>query len=260
MPPVNVYAVPQERTSPRFCAAFATGAGAAYVADGRLRAGDVALYGSPNLWDLLIEARAGGRAWYYGDNGYFRRGEYYRVTRNAYQASGYDWNGCDEQRLERLGVEIQPMRRGGRHVLVCPPGGIHANLMRRAGVPIQEPNDWGAWATRELARFTDRPIRIRTKAAAYESRRPLAADLEDCWAVVVFMSNVGLEASLAGVPVFVLGPAASSPLGRWQLSEIENPAYPDADHRRKVAASLAAQQWTLEEIAAGDCWRSIHTS
>ncbi len=254
MQTVNVYAAPGERTSPRFCAAFAAGAGCATVTDGRLRAGDVALFGSPQLWDLLLEARAAGRTWYFGDNGYFRRGEYYRVTRDGFQA-GREPRAGGEARFDRLDVQIKPWRRGGRHVLVCPPGAVHAQLMRRAGVEIAEPGDWGAWAARELARFTDRPVRIRTKAEWLASRRPLAEDLEDCWAVVAFMSNTALEAAMAGIPVFILGPAASSPLGLRELERVESPVYPE--NRREIASSLAAQQWTLDEISAGDCWRAL---
>lgn len=256
MPRVTVYAAPMEKTSPRFCRAFAAGAQGAYSEIPQLQPGAAALFGSPRLWDLVVAARAEGRDLYYGDHGYFGRKEYYRVTRGDFQAGEFARAG-GEERLDRLGVQIQPSRRGGRHILVCPPSPIYAELMRRAGVPIAETADWGAWAARELARFTDRPVRTRAKDSALKAGRSLAEDLEDCHAVVVFTSNVALEASMAGVPVFVLGPAASRVLGRRELSQIENPVYPDADQRRAVAASLASQQWTLAEIDAGDCWRAL---
>lgn len=246
---LTAYAVPSELTSPHFCAALAQGLGAAYTTEPRLQDGDVALFGSPVLWDLLLEARDQGRAWFYGDHAYFGKRRYYRITRNAFMATGREPIRGGGARLARLGVEIQAWRRGGRHILVCPPGAIHGGLVARAGVAIQQPENWGAWARAELRKFTDRPIKTRTKDQA-RSGRPLEADLKDCWALVCFMSNVGVQAALAGIPVFVLGPAAARTVGCDDLSKIESPAYPD--NRYEFACSLAAQQWTLEEIAAGE--------
>ena len=252
---VTAYANSSERTSGRFCAAFAAGAGAEVAEDFQLRPGAMALFGSPSLWELLTQAIGEGRDWYYGDHGYFDRGRYYRVTRGAFQPAARDLRAGDDERLDALGVEIKPWRRAGGHVLVCPPSASYAHLMRRAGVTVARGDDWGAWASRKLQKYTDRPVRIRTKAAARASARPLEADLKDCWAVVAHMSNTALHAALAGIPIFVLGPAASRPLAKTDLSAIEDPFFPE--NRREIAASLAASQWTLDEIAAGDCWRAL---
>lgn len=252
---LTVYTVPGELTSPRFGDAFARGAGATVTKRLRLNPGDVAMFGSPILWPMLLDARDQGRTWYYGDHAYFGRREYYRVTRNAFMAQGTERHTGDDARLAALGVNIQTWRRDGRHILICPPGPVHANLMRRAGVEIQYPNDWGVWAMREVAKHTDRPLRLRTKAWARATNEPLEADLKDCWAVVVFMSNVGVEAALAGVPVFVLGPSAARAVGCDDLARIETPLYPD--NRHEFACSLAGQQWTLEEIAAGQAWEVL---
>lgn len=255
MSPVTVYSAPAEQTSPRFCAAFASGAGAKIARDGRLRQGDVALFGSPALWELLTQALAEGRDWFYGDHAYFGRGKYFRVTRGSFQPATQPLPAGDPDRLEALGVQIQPWRRDGRHILVCPPTATYAGLMRRAGVQVEGGDDWGAWAAAELARYTDRPVRIRTKAEFRASGRPLAEDLDGAWAVVAHMSNAALEAALLGYPIFVLGPSAARPLARTDLAAIEDPFYPD--NRREVAAGLAASQWTLEQLAAGDCWRAL---
>lgn len=269
MPHVTAYAAPGERTSPAFCRAFAQGAGGAYVEDRQLRPGDVALFGSPALWDLLLQARAEGRTWYYGDHGFFGRAVrygqfqkgpwYMRVARGEFQAAAPGPLGPREQAraeavLRRQDVQVRPWRGGGRHVLVCPPSPVYGHLMKRAGVPMDCPQDWGGWALRELERHTARPLRVRTKADAQEGR-PLEADLEDCWAVVTFMSNVALEAVLAGVPAFILGPAAFRELGRNHLDQIESPLYPA--NRYEAARSLAAAQWTLEEIEQGTAWGAL---
>jgi hypothetical protein len=259
---VTVYAAPAEKSGPRFCHAFAQGAGGAPIAtDARLRPGEVALFGSPALWDLLLQARDDGRTWYYGDHAYFGRGQFYRVTRNALQAGPELAPPADQQAraraeavLRHQGVQVRPWRRGGGPVLVCPPGPVYASLMRRAGYPIGTPEDWLRQVGAELAQWTDRAMRVRSKAD-FRGGRPLAADLADAWAVVTFTSNVAVEAALEGVPVFVLGPAAGRAFGRGRLDHIEDPFYPE--NRHELALSLAAQQWTLGEIAAGCAWRAL---
>lgn len=262
-PRPNVYSVPTEQTSPRFCGAFAAGARGTVIEDGVLRPGPVALWGSPALWDLLLAARAAGRTWYYGDKGYFGRGTYYRVTRDDFQTPRMPpMAGAQRARAERvltaLGVVARPWQRDGRHVLVCPPSPEFVDRMRRAGVSVpaaEEWGDWGGWAVRELARHTDRPVRVRTKAD-FRAGKPLSRDLRDCWALVTFMSNTAVEAAMAGVPVFVLGPAAGAAFGLQDLARIERPEYPD--YRQEVALSLAARQWTLHEIAAGVAWEALN--
>ena len=245
---VTSYFVPGERTSPLFAAAFAAGCGGDVAADDVLRDGDVALFGSASRWDFLLEARRKGRNWYYCDHGYFGRFNYYRVTRNAFQADG---SGSANMNLPRhRGLEINPWRPRGRHVLVCPPDAEFEGLMIRAGV-LQTPN-WASRTVDLLRQYTDRPIVVRNRSQA--AKGPLAADLENCWALVTFMSNAAVEAAMAGIPVFALGPCAARAIGRTNLSQIEDPIYPD---RTQFAANLLAQQWTLNEIADGTCWREL---
>lgn len=269
MSQVTAYAARGEFSSPRFCRAFAAGSGGAYTEDGRLRPGDVALFGSPALWSLFLQAKAEGRTWFYGDHGYFGRRVryacvtpgpwYYRVSRGTFQAPASEPLGARERAraeaiLRSQGVVARPWRAGGRHVLVCPPSAAYARLLAQAGVPVDRPNDWAGWALGELARHTDRPLRLRTKDDA-RAGRPLEVDLEDCWAVVTFMSNVALEAVLSGIPAIVVGPAAFRGLARADLADVERPFYPD--NRHEAARSLAASQWTLQEIEDGDAWRAL---
>jgi hypothetical protein len=241
-----VYSVQQEGTSPRWCAAFARGCGSRVVPHSQgLQPGPVAAFGSPRLWGLLQQARAQGRDWYYGDHGYFQRGRYYRCTRGAYMHDGRGQS--DGRRLRAHGVRVQPWRRGGGHVLVCPPGEVFC------GLHGMDAESWLGGTLNKLAAHTDRPVQVRAKSEA--RHRPLSVDLRDCWALVTFMSNTAVEAVLAGVPVFCTGQCTGLTMGRGDLSKIEEPAKPEG--RRQWAAVLADQQWTLEEMSRGMLWRDM---
>jgi hypothetical protein len=229
-------------TNPIFNEALAAGSGLSIAEDGAPYAGGGwAGFGSPHTWGSLRHARKNGDAWIYGDHGYFHRGTYYRITRNAFQH-----DGCGEARREP-GVTIAPWRKRGAHVLVCPPDDKIAALMGF---------DHHAWRHDVLARLaenTDRMVIVRPRA--HEQVRPLEADLADAWALVTWGSNAAVEAVLVGVPVFCTGDCSASIMGRSDPINIEYPLYPD--DRYEWAATLAANQWTLDEIASGMAWSAL---
>lgn len=244
--PPTSYVALGEKTSPRWCMAFRTGCGGDIVGRDTLAPGDVALFGSPKLWPILSAARAAGRAWYYGDHAYFPhlRGRYYRITRNAYQ---HDGDGAAPLALlDQHGVTVAPWTLTGEHVLVCPPSRTFAGLM---GFDAQQ---WLLETYAAIRAHTDRPIRIREKPADRSAVPPLGVDLAGAWAVVTYMSAAAVEAVLAGIPAYVLGPAAARSLGNTDLATIEAPVR--AEGREQWAANLLAQQWTLDEMRRGQAW------
>lgn len=213
-----------------------------------LAPGGVAMYGFlRGLLPLLRQAQAEERQWVYADRGYFGvtynadHSGYFRVTRNAMQHDGR--GEYSQDRWRRLRIQIQPWRDRGGHVLVCPPGDVFSEAI--GGFKAK---DWCVETVATLRQHTDREIRVRVKPKA-EEYRTLAQDLRGCHALVTYMSNAAVEALVAGVPVFCLGPCAAQSMGRTDVAEIESPAYP-AD-RERWAAALAANQWTLAELAAG---------
>jgi hypothetical protein len=236
-------------TSPHFCKAFAEGCGGGTTEDGRLIPGPVALFGSPLLWDQLMQAIAEGRDWYYGDHGYFRRGKCYRVTRNAYQHTGLQEGRIDRSRFEECNVEIEPWQTGGVHILVCPPDQPFSMLHRFNSAA------WLGHVLEELSYYTSRPINVRSRSASKSSR--LEEDLRGAHALVTYTSNAAVEAVCAGVPVFCTGPCAGSAMGLRDLSQIEKPRRPHMKTRRRWAEVLAANQWTLDEMREGKCWEAI---
>ena len=242
-PPVS-YIVPGEQTSPRFAHAFAHGCrGRATEADS-LQPGPIALFGSPRRWHLLQDAIARGRTWYYADHAYFGRGLYFRITKNAYQHDGR--SDASPKRFERFGLTVRPWRTVGAHIVVCPQSDVYFSLH---GLDASR---WVADVSAALRRHTDRELRVRWK----RDPTPIAADLQGAWAVVVFSSIAAVDALVAGVPVFVLAPfAATRRMGLDDLSRIESPIYPD--DRDPFLWSLAANQWTLDEIEHGLAWRVL---
>lgn len=255
-PSVTCYFVEGKRKGRKFCEAFAEGAGGAFTCGLReLAPGPAAFYGvHPGTRHLFRQAKArqgqGGANWYYIDNGYFGRGEYYRVTRNALQHVPRPGDRGDAHRLAKLRVAVAAWRRPGRHILLCPPGcefmeGHDRNARR-----------WFDETMRALRQATSRKIRVRHKPApGTPPAVPLADDLEDCFAVVTCLSNVAVEALVAGVPVVVDPASAAAPMGLTDTSAVENAVRPDG--RERWAAVLAAQQWTRSEMRRGICWRDL---
>lgn len=235
------------------CAAFAAGAGAPLHVNARaLLPGPMFTYGNlRGLKELLDAARADGRDWYYGDNGYFRPGHYagyYRVTKNAEQHDGRGAAG--PARWERLDKKIFPWKKGGRSIMICPPGEKYAELHGFSAAR------WLADVETVLARHTDRPRVVRSKPPEGAERTTLWSALKDCHAVVTHSSNSAVEALLFGVPVFCTGACAAATLASADVSTIEKPLYPDG--REQWAWNLAAAQWTLDEMRDGTCWKDLH--
>jgi hypothetical protein len=245
-PGLTAYAVQQELTSPQFARAWAKGCGCEVSDDDELRPGNVALFGSPQRWDLLRQAQAQGRTWFYGDHAYFRRREYYRATRDAVQLTDLSGEG-DALRFERLDVRMrQAWRKQGAYVLLCPNSPGYFELY---GLNAQQ---WIRETTEQLRRYTDRDIRVRFKNSPAE----FDFEVRWAWAVVVYTSVAGVLAALQGVPCFATAPCASMAFGSGDLSLIERPVRPD--NRFEMASVLAANQWTLHEIARGQAWRQLN--
>ena len=245
-PPV-AYAAPEGGTSLKFCAAFAQGCKGIVSFEGELRQGNVAMFGSAKLLPLLDEAIKRGRDWCYGDHAYFRRFEFYRVTKNRWMHTGD--GRPDYDRLRALGVKIEPWKKNGGHILICPPDQPYA---ARNGFSEQS---WMESVFAVLAKHTNRPTRIRRRIGAERSDVTLYEDLRGAHAMISHHSNAAVESLCFGIPVFVTGECAARSMAETDLTKIETPIY--RDDRERWAATLAENQWTLAEIAAGECWKRI---
>ena len=250
---ITCYEQTEKRKSRDVLRAFAQGCGAqiATTEAKSLEPGAAVFYGVRPSWVHLWEqARREGRDWFYIDNAYWDRcrEKYFRVTRNALQCEGLQgtWSGEGATRLTALGISIADWRVGGEHIVVCP------NTEEFTRTVLAFPGDWPAAIRTELRRFTDRPLRFRSK----NETRSLAEDLQGAWALVTAVSCAAVEALVAGVPVFCTERCSARWMGSSDLSLIETPYMPD--RRLEFMQVLAENQWTLDEFRNGVTWRALN--
>lgn len=237
----KVYISVNERTSPLWGDAFAVGCNTdvAWQFDPE---SPWASFGSPVLWDQLTQIRKNHVTWYYGDHGYMGRNEYYRCTKNAFQHSGV--GEPDFKRLKKFYDNAKPWRKGS-HILICVQS---ESYYERLGY---KPGEWLANVRAKLKLNTDRKILVRAKRDFWTLRE----QLDDAWCVITHSSACAIESLMEGVPVIVTGDSAASCMGLSDPVNVEFPFYPD--NRMEWAATLAANQWTLEEIRQGMCWAKV---
>jgi hypothetical protein len=244
---VFCYPQPGKDKSRRVLEAFAAGCGGRLDDSGRLRGDAHVFYGVVGIEHLLEQARAAGDDWYYGDNSFFdaTRGTHFRFSHCELQLSRLA--RPDHQRLKEAGVLVRPWQQG-RHIVVVEQSAHHYQI---AGA-----KDWLRSTLMALKHVTDRPIVVRhwnrNKLAAAEG---LAKDLVGAHALVTHTSAAANEAIINGIPAFVTGRCAASPVSAGSLAWIETPVY--ADYRHEWAAGLAGMQWTLDEIRRGQAWRAL---
>ena len=203
----------------------------------------------PESFAVYQEVLRRAYRFYYIDHSYFfaARNQQYRISYCAEQCTG--WARERPDKLEALGVKIQPWRKNGEHVLIAAQSDW---WYERHGIP-----DWVAATKWILSQITRRPVRVRRKPRdPKKPEKPLADDLADCWAVVVHSSTVATEALIAGVPVIVAGASAYGPM-TTNIQKIDDPYLPP--HREDFLAMLAGNQWTEAEMESGEAWRAIHS-
>jgi hypothetical protein len=174
-------------------------------------------------------------------------GHYYALACSQHNGGG-TWPCDDGARWRALGVELEPWRERGHHILVCPQRGIGPkNYAQDAG--------WANDVSNRLRQYTKRPIRVRPHPGLGPGPVPIEKDLVDCWAVVTWASGAGIHALRAGIPVIYEGPhwILAGAAGR-SIAAIEDPQMPD---RLPAFGRLACAQWTVQEIASGEPFKRL---
>lgn len=219
-----------------------------------VRRGDVLViwnrYGAMHERAAQFEARGGTVI--VAENGYLgmdrddRR--VYAMALHAHNGRGYWWVGGPE-RFAALDVALQPWRGVGRHILVAP--------NRSFGMPgAIMPADWAETTAAALRQMTDREVRVRLHPGNGAPAVPLADDLRDAWAVVIWSSSVGVDALVRGIPVVCCAP--------WWICKAATAArlidvgmVPRDTLRQWSFEQLAWAQWDVGEIADGTAYRHL---
>ena len=202
------------------------------------------------VWGQLRGAKdllAKSRHFYRMDHAYVGRLDYYRMTRGGFQPSRIKQRPPDrwESLKKKYGLKIGEWRRG-KHILVA--------LSDQRTYDFFQVGKWGETIAGEIKKHSDREIVLRTRI----EKRPIAEQLRDAWCLVTYASNSTIDALLAGVPVFTLGPSIARPMGFSDLSKIEAPLYPE--NREEFFRHMAYCQFTNPEFENGFAVRTADES
>lgn len=170
---------------------------------------------------------------------------YYSLSLGWHNGRG-KWKVGGSERFAALGVELTPMRKSGKHVLVCP------NRSFGVGEQVMRP-DWADRCAERLRKETSREVRIRRHPGNNSPARPLAEDLKDAWAVYIWSSGAGIHSLLAGIPTFVEAPYWIMK-GASASGSVEDPKMPVRDEHFQA---MAWAQWTCAEIETGEPFRHL---
>lgn len=166
----------------------------------------------------------------------------YAMAQGAHNGAGF-WHVGGPERWAQLGIDLKPWRKDGDHILVCP--------NRSFGMPgFIMPANWVVEMTNRLQRVTSRRIKVRPHPGNNLPKVPLAEDLKNAWAVVIWSSSAGVDALVAGIPVYCEAPWWICKSATRGIREIEKPL--DGINRLPAMQALAWAQWSVEEIEAGE--------
>lgn len=179
-----------------------------------------------------------GPPFLYFDNPYFRRDDKsmrFRLIKSATHLTHL----LPEQKGRVIDVpELQPWKPEGRrqHILVIPPSPTQ--------LAVFGCNLWLNGVQKRLKDATSRPVVVK-----HQKYDPLAPELERAFAVVTWASVAGVEAAVAGVPVFSTERCPSWPINAGALEDIERPRRVD---RREWLRSLGYACWHMDELETLD--------
>lgn len=197
------------------------------------------------------------RDFFYIDSGYFGNAVlklWHRIVKNDLQHDTIVARPDD--RLKRFGLTMPARRHGSKIVLALP----DEKPCKFYGI---DRDTWIAQTLASIRQYTDRPVVIRERAPKRVDRvstDPLSAVLaQDVHALVTFNSAAGVESILQGVPAFVLAPThAARPVANTDLSQIDQPYWPDTDKIHAWACHLAYGQFHVRELKDGTALRILN--
>lgn len=198
------------------------------------------------------------------ETGYINRGD----GENHHYAAGFNGlNGRADfrnknmpaERWQKLGIKLNHFKRGDK-ILLCGQVPWDASVEGSDHLAWLEETAWALkLKTQKPVIFRPHPLAdLKPMKGCEHSRRHLAEDLKEAHAVVTFNSNTGVDALLAGKPVFTAdhGSMVWSVSGH-DIKDIDEPKYPPDRDLAQWAFDLAYTQWTPEEMRKGLAWQHL---
>jgi hypothetical protein len=160
-----------------------------------------------------------------------------------------------DDRWKKLNYSIEN-RKTGSHILLVTPSEKPCKFYK-----INR-DQWVKETIETIKKYTDRPIEIRERAKNRVDRivndTLLQALDRDVFALVTYNSVAAVESVFYGIPVFTLAPAnAAASVGLQDLSQIENPYYPDHDKLFAWACHLSYGQFHVSELKDGSALKIL---
>lgn len=189
--------------------------------------------------DMARQYEAAGGHVLVAENGFLGRdepgGPWYAISRGEHHHGG-------AVARDLRSPDMRPWRASGDHILICAQRGFGSRLMACDG--------WADRVAVELQSRTKRPVRLRRHPGNNAPTVPLTDDLAGAHAAVIWSSNSGIAALLAGIPVFYAAPRwiAEEAATRLAGADLEQPFLGD---RTAGLANAAANTWSVEDIAKG---------
>jgi len=186
-----------------------------------------------------LAAKEAGEDFLYLDHAYFNRdwdNAHFRLIRRGIHLTEVKPRPSD--RMAKWHAVILPWKKIGRAIAVVPPSHYIAQYhgLDQLAVPA-----WFERTRERLDAVTGRPVIVRPKGGPLV---PWLAE-HDVWAVVTYCSVAGVEAAMAGYPVFSTPQCPSWPVNAGPLEKIDAPEYPE---REPWAASLSYACWCVADL------------
>ena len=181
-----------------------------------------------------------------------------------------------QQIKKTFNIEDRPWKKTGKYIMLCTQPKDNWSMAQK------DPYVWIDEIVASLNNVTDRPLLLRphpnhadkcaqdiskrhpqikiadmTRGGGmfYDYRWTFLEELSasDVHCVITHNSTAAVDAATYGVPVYMTSDLCLAwDVGSNNLSQIENPQYPD---RTQWLNNLAYANWTIEEVKSGQVWR-----
>lgn len=171
---------------------------------------------------------------------------YYRISKNGMQAKYRDII-LPSDRLDKLKFKRENWFNPKGKIIICPPSDYIEHYYKLV------PDAWENMI-RKSVETLNRPFKVRNKS----DTTPLEHDLQDAYCVMTFNSNVAVDATIKGIPVYTSFHSVAFEWGikTWQRI-VEGLSAPIDEEINKFLRFLSYNQFTLEEIRNGTAWKII---